>query len=275
VVRPAYSQLVRVETRFWNSSGIDASFGVGGFELHAGTLATIASGGVAMATPDPPGALATAGTRFRLQEEPEQWRDWNPTVPIGVSLLSDGSLLPQPIKATLQWQETLLGIGRDKQRIGWVLPMANGRLLGPRNLLLLPADAVGQKASLQFEGHTMEITDIGTNNQSNQTGALILLAITDPKIYLPGQWPSELVRRMEQPEDCLIVTGSRDSILPLPAHRLQQHQRECVIDSSFVLNPDTHGASVVAVRDGSLVGILLAEKGQLQIAFPEAVASGH
>jgi paraquat-inducible protein B len=271
VVRPAYRQLVRVGSRFWNTSGFDASFGVGGLKLHTGTLATITSGGVSMATPDPPGSLAMAGTRFRLQQEPDGWQNWSPPVPIGVSLLTDGSILPQPVKATIHWQEKLLGVRRSKEKSGWLLPMTDGRLLGPQNLLSLPADAVEQKASLQFEGIAVTVKDPKSNSPSDQTENLTLLEITDPNIKLPGPWPTQYVRQMEQAEDCLIVTGSRDSILPLAAGRLQRHDGEWQIDPSFALNADAHGACIVAVRDGSLVGILVVENGLLRIAFPELV----
>lgn len=275
VVRPAYRQLVRVGTRFWNTSGFEARFGIGGLEIHAGTLATIASGGVSMATPDPPGPLAMAGTRFRLQEEPDEWQSWSPKVPIGASLLSDGSVLPQPVKATLQWQEKLLGIRRSKQRTGWLLPMAGRHLLGPRNLLSLPADAVEhQEASLQFEGLAIAIKASEAKPPAEQTGKLALLEITDPNIELPGHWPIQHVRRMDQAEDCLIVTGSRDSILPLATGRLQQHEGEWQIDPSFTLSASAHGACIVAVRDGFLVGILVVEKGLLRIACPELEGTG-
>ncbi|MEO2045153.1 MAG: MlaD family protein [Pirellulales bacterium] len=274
VVRPSYRQLVRVGSRFWNTSGFDASFGVGGLKLHTGTLATITSGGVSMATPDPPDSLAMAGTRFRLQQEPDDWKNWSPPIPIGVSLLTDGSILPQPVKATIHWQEKLLGVRRSKEKTGWLLPMTDGRLLGPQNLLSLPADAVEQKASLQFEGIAIPIKAPASNPPSDQAEELTLLEIADPNIRLPGPWPTQQLRRMEQAEDCLILTGSRDSILPLAANRLQRHDGDWRIDPSFALNADAHGACIVAVRDGSLVGILVVEKGLLRIAFPDAATEG-
>ena len=274
VIQPAYRQLVRTGSRFWNSGGFKASLGVGGLQLHAGTLSTIATGGIALATPDPAGPLATSGTRFRLQEEPDAWRAWSPAVPIGVPLLSNGSVLPQPVRATLVWQESLLGFSRNKQRSGWLLPLAGRRLLGPHDLLTPPASAIDHRATLQFEGHAIALRKAATSDPAGLSEDLALLEIADSKIKLRAVWPLQKIRRLDRPEDCLIVTGSRDAIRPLPADRLvhtasqPQSTGDWTLVPSFALDPEAHGACIVAVRDGAVVGILVVENGQPRIAFP-------
>ena len=69
-IQPEYRSLIRDNTRFWSNSGIDLRFGLQGFEFDAETLATIAAGGVALATPDMPGPRATTGQRFRIGQIP-------------------------------------------------------------------------------------------------------------------------------------------------------------------------------------------------------------
>ena len=45
-IEPAYSQHVRVDSRFWNASGIDLTFGAEGLKFTAASLASLLSGGV-------------------------------------------------------------------------------------------------------------------------------------------------------------------------------------------------------------------------------------
>jgi len=79
-----YATLVRSNTRFWNASGIDVDAGLrSGLKIRTESLATIMAGGVAFATPDPPGAAVSEGARFRLAEEPKKdWLRWSPALPV-------------------------------------------------------------------------------------------------------------------------------------------------------------------------------------------------
>lgn len=70
-IEEPYAHLVRRHTRFWNASGISFSGGLSGFKLRAESLVSIASGGIAFATPDhrqdsPP---ADPAVPFRLYED--------------------------------------------------------------------------------------------------------------------------------------------------------------------------------------------------------------
>lgn len=79
-----YARLVRGNTRFWNSSGIDVDAGlVKGMKIRTESLATIVNGGVSFATPDPPGAEVASGARFTLADEPkDDWLRWSPSLPL-------------------------------------------------------------------------------------------------------------------------------------------------------------------------------------------------
>lgn len=52
-----FAPLVRENTKFWNVSGIDVQIGANGFELHAGTLESLLSGGITFGQPE--GALTS------------------------------------------------------------------------------------------------------------------------------------------------------------------------------------------------------------------------
>lgn len=67
-VRAPYDQLVRDDSRFWNASGIDVSFGASGVSVQTQSLASILAGGIAFETPIESTAEAPAkeGTIFPL-----------------------------------------------------------------------------------------------------------------------------------------------------------------------------------------------------------------
>ena len=79
-----YAKLVRTNTRFWNSSGIDVDAGIrSGVKIRTESIAAIMTGGVSFATPNSPGVPAEAGARFTLAEEPEKgWLRWSPQLPL-------------------------------------------------------------------------------------------------------------------------------------------------------------------------------------------------
>ncbi|CDF86234.1 hypothetical protein PKB_4914 [Pseudomonas knackmussii B13] len=51
-IEPAYANLVRKHTRFWNASGITLSGSLSGLKLRTESLASIAAGGIAFSTPE-------------------------------------------------------------------------------------------------------------------------------------------------------------------------------------------------------------------------------
>lgn len=70
-IEPAYADLVRKHTRFWNASGISISGGLSGFKVRSESLLTLAAGGISFSTPDshrdsPP---TDTSKPFRLYED--------------------------------------------------------------------------------------------------------------------------------------------------------------------------------------------------------------
>jgi hypothetical protein len=49
-------------------------------------------------------------------------------------------------------------------------------------------------------------------------------------------------------------------MMPVSAARLEQRDGEWQLDESLRLDPEWHGASVVAMKDGYLVGVLIHER---------------
>lgn len=79
-----YTYLVRENSVFWNSSGVDMNFSMGGVRLQTGTVDTLMKGGVSFATPDiqPLKPKARAGQHFVLTRSVNPiWREWRTAIP--------------------------------------------------------------------------------------------------------------------------------------------------------------------------------------------------
>jgi paraquat-inducible protein B len=80
-----YVDLVRTNTRFWNTGGFNFKVNLMGAQLKDTSLESLLSGGVAFASPDGDAFAPAApdGTRFTLVADPEkEWLKWNPSIPI-------------------------------------------------------------------------------------------------------------------------------------------------------------------------------------------------
>jgi paraquat-inducible protein B len=83
VIDRKYDQLVRANSRFWDSSGLKASVGIIKFRIQAeSNLAPV--GQISFATPEGTamGLPATDGENFILHPSPRpEWEKWNPSIP--------------------------------------------------------------------------------------------------------------------------------------------------------------------------------------------------
>lgn len=70
-IRDDYRMLVRGNTKFWNTSGIDVSAGVDGFKVRTPSFQAMVSGGVSFAVQEgvEPGEMAQDGASFVLHED--------------------------------------------------------------------------------------------------------------------------------------------------------------------------------------------------------------
>jgi len=85
VVEKKYRHLVRVNSKFWNASGLKASLGFLQFRIQTESIMA-PDGRIAFATPDNAamGAAAADGASFDMSQSPRpEWLKWNPSIPIG------------------------------------------------------------------------------------------------------------------------------------------------------------------------------------------------
>ncbi|MCG8448968.1 MAG: MlaD family protein [Pirellulales bacterium] len=259
-VEPKYRDLIRENTEFWSNSGLDVSIGFSGIELDAETLATIASGGVAFATPNTPGRPAATGHRFQLYESPQdRWLTWQPRVALGSAALPLGLPVPSPLLGIRRpsGAMALLGAGRER---AWLLPLTEGRLLGPANMLTGEEEEsdlleiTGQQFALPLEGLvTTEHLAIAKWRAAKGQGVVT--------------WPKDRLRIADEREEVVVTCGSEVMTMPLPAQRLTVVEEGWEVDASIPLDDAWHGACVLSARDGAVIGMLVRKDDRSLIAL--------
>ncbi|MBV1921635.1 MAG: MCE family protein [Pseudomonadales bacterium] len=85
-IEEMYRPLVRENTKFWNTSGIDINFKLfGGASLRTDSFESILEGGIGFATPNKKemGKPALQQSRFTLHSEvKDKWLSWSPKIPL-------------------------------------------------------------------------------------------------------------------------------------------------------------------------------------------------
>lgn len=83
-IEPKYAYLIRQNTVFWNTSGVDVSIGLSGANIKAGTIDSLVRGGITFATPEQSELqpMAKSEQSFFLYPEPEEsWKSWRTAIP--------------------------------------------------------------------------------------------------------------------------------------------------------------------------------------------------
>ncbi|GJM22248.1 MAG: hypothetical protein DHS20C15_21630 [Planctomycetota bacterium] len=269
VLQP-FAELVRENTRFWDTSGVQFELGISGMDLKLDTLESLLRGGVALATPPEGGDIARTGQRFELHASPKQsWLDWQPNVALGSMLLPPGTPRPQPLRARLVWTEGLLWSGTES-REAWVLPVVGGALV-PATMLQPGKRADEDSAHLELLGDEYALSDLlGERDVSSADG---LEYIELPGVTLPNVWPRARQRAPSKPEDCLVLGEPGHAPLVLAAARLVPDDEGWWLDPGLLPPERMHGAPVLARRDGKLIGLLFVDEERarlvpLRVAVP-------
>ena len=269
-IESRYRSLVRQNSVFWSTSGVDISVGFSGFQFTADTLTSIAQGGVAFATPTQPGPATNTGQRFLYAKSPqEEWLTWQPRIAATEVALPNGAQLPVPQRAVARWEERSFGFRRSRERTGWLLLLSDGQLLGPADVLLPTENALGpilleiagQELVLTAE-HTQRLGSLATFRSDD-----LKSEISDFKLDGVTAWKLAGIRYdVRDPEDCLAVTDSQSPPIPIAASSLQSHDSVWEVRSALGLSSAHHGAAVISTKDGRLIGQLLFDRGKASIA---------
>ncbi|MGN6367294.1 MAG: MlaD family protein [Phycisphaerae bacterium] len=80
-IRKHFAPLVRMNSVFWSSGGINVNVGLTGADISAQSAKTLFGGGVDFATPDTRQKQAPPGTAFRLYDKSQDaWLTWSPDI---------------------------------------------------------------------------------------------------------------------------------------------------------------------------------------------------
>lgn len=83
IIAPEFSRLVRENSVFWNSGGLDMQVGLRGIGIQAESLESVLTGSISFATPPVARAGSPVATDhwFDLSEDvDDDWREWNPGI---------------------------------------------------------------------------------------------------------------------------------------------------------------------------------------------------
>jgi hypothetical protein len=256
-IQPRYSDLMREGTRFWKVGGAQFRAGFSGIELDVEPVGSLLLGGVTLAIPPNPGRLLAPGQRLPLHERPEpEWLQWVPFLALksGPDGVEPGR--PRPLALELSWQyKEYWAWTRDGRRRGWGLPLAEG-LLAPADLLQPPPDALAGSPALSAGDR-----ELSPGQVRPLTPGLALLP-------MDHQWPAWTQgpgAPLERAEDLLIIADPERPRRFVAAEHLRRDAGAWrIIDLPF--DAGWHGASVVADRDGRLLGLLLVDEASVRVA---------
>lgn len=110
-----------------------------------------------------------------------------------------------------------------------------------------------------------------TTDRTQRLGSLATFRPADFKVDTVTAWKTANMRsELSDPEDCLAVTDSQSPPIPIAASSLQARNGVWEVRSATGLGPAHHGAAVISVKDGRLIGQLLLDRGKAAIAtFPK------
>jgi len=87
-ISPPYINLIRENTKFWNSTGIRIKGGLmTTMKISTESLATLIAGGISFSTPEDEnmGNLVANGQHFSLNADPDdEWLNWSPELQLGI-----------------------------------------------------------------------------------------------------------------------------------------------------------------------------------------------
>lgn len=267
-----YRHLIRENTKFWMNSGVDVKVGLQGLELSAESLSSILIGGVSLATPPEPGAPASSGKRFDCEARPQdEWLEWTPQLPVGDAASPAGFEVPVPVRVSLEWAERRFGFRRQRSRSGWALLLSDGRLVGLASLLMPVDEALDGVTKLACEGTSIELKP----ELVKVTGELAVVSGPEFAASTRQRYPPGRLRRVEVPEDVLVVTPGLTDQFGVAASRFSPAEGQWIVAPEVPLNSGHAGAPVVSRKTGLVLGFVsVSSDGNRVILLPDSSNSG-
>ncbi len=157
-IQEEYSPLVRENTRFWNTSGIDISAGAEGFKVRTPSLQAMISGGVSfgLTETETPGDPVTDGATFTLHRDEDTARNTTFKPTIKLLLLFDQTVRGLSKRATVEFRGITIGRVSD---ISFELVPSNG---DPRIPVLIEIDCGLMRRDIRDHPEKLQDTEFLT-----------------------------------------------------------------------------------------------------------------
>ncbi len=271
-----YRRLVRPGSKFWVTSGLGVDVGLSGLKLNADSFSTILRGGISFTTPaindrDP---AITPGSMFILHEKADpEWLKAATSLP-----LID---VPLPTTVTVQGtrKTSTLGISRTQKFTANAIALRseNGgvSLLSASDIVPPVEEAKeSEKSEVAAKDVVLSVTMIGHDAPVEARVERPEPAITEPgavqlKLIDPPsalQVSQAVLRKPVQPEDCCLCRsvlneGKASSVIQcwsqdeLRVVEGKPSQWSIVSESGDLTA--WHGAPVISMNDGRLIGVFV------------------
>lgn len=268
-----YRKLLRSNSKFWVTSGVDLDVGLKGIKIDAESLDTIARGGVAFITPGTAEGSddIPAGHIFHLHEKADD--SW--ITAADSSQLVDVKL-PPTVAMRAMWKTKMLGISRSKERSFTGLVVSeNGALtvIVPVDGVDPPEKAVEDSFSLTAgaPGGATVKWDLSGAARDVAGPGLVRISLKDLPA-LPQSADARMLRPPEGPEECCAVQsvsserGVSSMIESIGRHEMRNAGDVWYLDLEHGDMQKWHGSPVVSLLDGKIIGVLLSNEQGTTIA---------
>jgi paraquat-inducible protein B len=199
-IREQYQGLVRENTKFWNTSGIDIAAGVDGFKIRTPSFQSMVSGGVSFAVQEgvDPESLAKDGTIFDLHKDENSAASstFEPTMQL--LLLFDQSVRGLSKSAPVEYRGIEIGrvrnisfdyvADRENQKVP-VLVEVDPRILRPNGAVTPTEEEIPLLGDAIKKGLRATL----------KTGSLLTGALYVDFDYYPDEFPEELGYKGDYP----------------------------------------------------------------------------
>ena len=258
-----YQKLLRADSKFWVTSGVDLDVGMSGIKIDAESLATIARGGVSFISPTGSRAEpATPGQMFHLHNKLEDsWLEQ-----ADAANLIDGKL-PATLSVEASWKARTFGIRRTRRRAFKAVVVTDGGKLStilPREAVERPAKAEGFQLSASVPGSGRKLKwELAAAAAKDVGPGIVRVSLGDQPA--PEQaTPVADLRNPAGPEECRAVqsvkaeNGVSSTTQSIGRHEIREADGVWILDLEHDMKA-WHGAPVVSKTDNKIIGTLLVE----------------
>ncbi|MEM8735191.1 MAG: MlaD family protein [Planctomycetota bacterium] len=251
VIEPEYTDLVRSNSEWWVSGGMQVEASLSGVNARFDSVASLLRGGVAFGTPDSPGDLVVTGHRFRLSPTPQDgWQEWQPRIAVGKHHL-EGAKLPDAVRVVARWNDGLasvIGLGRKTVETWGILDEAG--LLRVPKAFFDEANQEDHDVSIEVRGKSIALLP-ETVQVNSFTARLVAPSGIDVEA-----WPDRMYGKWNGKSVLLIVNPELSEPLALDNTRLAFDGEEGIrIAKGVAISATLEGSPVVDAETLRVVGL--------------------